>query len=331
MPYPSSARVSTPTTRRFVTWMKVHRGLSDSTVRAYGDAVERFVAFMGVDPSEWETPAATTPNALRGHSDEEVNWSTVTVEHVEEFAAFTSPGGRKPSASGYRIRVAALRLLFEYLSRRGVLDANPAKGVTAPRGPRRNPRPITDAHWLKVWTSDLGVEERLVVGLGYFCGLRRHEIALLRVEHVDAGRGVVRWFDRKGGKEGGEVYYGTIIDRMVSAGLPVFGSDPTLFRSVLAAQVERRAEWGEDRLLGSLAHVEGSTDAQPVNRMVEGVQRRLAIAKPFTPHQLRHSFATNCVRIGMPIQVLADQMSHAEISTTLRYVDSSHWFKEDAA
>ena len=326
MPTPSGPRVSTPTTRKFIDWLRRHRRLSDSTVRAYGDALERFVAYNGLEPDEWES-TARTPHALRGETDDDIDWSAVSVELVEEFAAWSVEGAPPISPSNYRIRVCALRLAFDYLIKREGLDDNPAREVTAPRGSRRNPRPVDDVRWLRIWTSALTPDERLVFGLGYYAGLRRHELAMLRCEHIDAERELIRWFDRKGGKEGGEVYYGHIIDRVTLRGLPVVSPHTDLWRSQMR---ERARRDGSDRVVGSLDHVTGAVDATPVNRLVAAACSRFGVA-PFTPHQLRHSFGTNCHRVGMPLEVIADQMAHADLSTTLRYVQTDGWFREGTA
>jgi len=320
------ARVATPTTIKFVRWMKVHRRLSDSTVRAYGDAVEKFVGYQGIEPDTWEEPHEFSPHSRRGETTSDLDWSTVTVEQVETFAEIDNP-----SASGFRIRVAALRLLFGYLNGRGVCDHNPAKEVVAPRGSRRNPRPVTDAQWLKVWTSDLGIEDRLTLGFMYYAGLRRHEVALLGVEHVSPSDRTIQWFDRKGGKEGGVVYYGSIIDKMERKGLPCVTAETHDFIRLIGSQVNYRRRMEAVRLIAAFEGVSGSVDAHAVNRTVERVQHQAGIMDTFTPHQLRHSFATNCLRIGMPPIVMADQMSHADLSTTMRYVATDAWFDDEGA
>jgi integrase/recombinase XerC len=43
---------------------------------------------------------------------------------------------------------------------------------------------------------------------------------------------------------------------------------------------------------------------------------------PITPHQLRHSAATNLVRAGIPIHLVSSLMNHSNVQTTMGYVSS---------
>jgi site-specific recombinase XerD len=40
----------------------------------------------------------------------------------------------------------------------------------------------------------------------------------------------------------------------------------------------------------------------------------------FTPHNLRHSFATNLLRTGVPLDVACDLCNHSSVAITMRYV-----------
>jgi site-specific recombinase XerD len=47
-------------------------------------------------------------------------------------------------------------------------------------------------------------------------------------------------------------------------------------------------------------------------------------------HSLRHSFATQCARAGVPVMVLRDLLGHEDVQTTQRYVSVSSADKRNA-
>lgn len=51
--------------------------------------------------------------------------------------------------------------------------------------------------------------------------------------------------------------------------------------------------------------------------------------KPYKFHILRHTFATECVEVGMDIKSLSEILGHSDINITLnRYVHSSYKMKK---
>lgn len=97
---------------------------------------------------------------------------------------------------GYR---AALRSFYSWAIRQGYLERSPADELLPVRVPRGLPRPTPDAAYAAALLA-ADDRERRALRLGAECGLRRAEIARVRVEDVEAD--LVGWSLRVLGKGG---------------------------------------------------------------------------------------------------------------------------------
>ena len=68
------------------------------------------------------------------------DWARVDGGHVRSFAARLHRRGQAPRS--IQRRLAAVRNLFDYLLREGVVGANPGVDISAPKAPRRLPETL---------------------------------------------------------------------------------------------------------------------------------------------------------------------------------------------
>ena len=329
MPKKAGIKVSTPLIDSYALFLVEDVGRAPRTVRGYRDAVEFFAATRP-EARDLGTvrcvSAASCPNEERYEAATEVNWSAVTLSECEAFVRQVLSDGLAPSQSTRRKRAYALKAFFDYLADHDVVDRSCALKLRGPGVQIGKPKPIPDDVWLSIWDQDMGMDDRVLLGLGYYCGLRRHEMIAIGPHHFNLDTRRVKDFPRKGGRTN-EVVYGGNLD-IFTRKLPRLAVRLDEFEADLGTLVRSRAT--EGRLLALTEHVaiDNPSDSS-INRRLTALSSRTRLH--VTPHMMRHSFGTNLVRAGVPAIVIADQMAHANLETTRGYLDTTQWYDTDDA
>ncbi|MGR5144049.1 tyrosine recombinase XerC [Photobacterium sp. DNB23_23_1] len=230
------------------------------------------------------------------------NWQAVDAGWVRQLASKGMRDGLK--ASSLSMRLSALRSFFDYLVRQGVLKANPAKGVSAPRKARPLPKNLDVDEMDQLLSVDeddpLSIRDRAMMELMYGAGLRLSELVSLNVKDVSLRKGDLRVIG-KGDKER-VVPFAGLAREWVGHWLKVRGQlaaagEPGLFVSKLGLRISNRnvqkrmAEWGQKQ----------------------------AVSSHINPHKLRHSFATHMLESSGDLRAVQELLGHANLSTTQIY------------
>ena len=226
--------------------------------------------------------------------------------HVRSFAAAAHRGGLDPRS--IQRRLSALRTFFRYLMREGVLKANPAVEVRAPKGAKRLPEPIDVDRMarlleaLPAGTSPDALEtrDRAILELFYSSGLRLGELVGLDLGDLDLADHTVR-VTGKGRKT-----------RIVPVGAKATAAYAAwlLERPRHARAAERAAFVGRNgRRLGTRA----------VQLRVAAWARRHGLDVKVHPHLFRHSFASHLLESSHDLRGVQELLGHANISTTQVY------------
>lgn len=242
--------------------------------------------------------------------------SVCQVEDVEQFIQRVRRGGVRPSPATQARDRAILAAWFKWMQHRRLRGDNPALETAVPRIRNRQPRAVPDELMARVWASKMPDEDRVWLGLTAFCGLRRSEVVTIGADHFDLDAGLISHLERKGGGTYPIEYQEMIC--LVGDHLPHVLPKPQRLLNLVEWLVDARP--GEYLVPWS----RGAEHPDDVNRRLCTLLTGAGLAEnTFTPHALRHTAATNMLRCGVPLEIAADQLSHASIETTRRYLRTS--------
>ena len=223
--------------------------------------------------------------------------ATLGGNEVEAFLSWLA-NERKVSTSTHGQALAAL--LFFY-GKVVCVDLPWLQEIGRPRPSRRLPVVLAPDEVVRI-LGFLEGEHRLFAQLLYGTGMRISEGLQLRVKDLDFDHGTIIVREGKGSK-----------DRALML--------PESLVPGLREQLARaRAWWLKDQAEGRSGvvrrhHMYDQTFQRAFKRAVE----EAGVAKPATPHTLRHSFATALLRSGYDIRTVQDLLGHSDVSTTMIY------------
>jgi integrase/recombinase XerC len=259
---------------------------SGHTIRNYESDLEQFLAYL--TPPDADAPLAAEIDPLL----------------IREWLG--SLYQQRLTAVTIRRKLAAVRSLFKFLQREGVLEVNAARLVRTPKAPKTAPAVQTaeQTNTLidQVAAADLDrpfpARDLAIFELLYGCGLRISELEGLNLDDFDFGE---RWVRVRGkGKKERQVPFGSKAAAALEKYLPL-----------------RRPQPGERAVF--LNH----RGTRLTSRGARGIVKFYAIAltgdSSLHPHSLRHAFATHLLSEGADLRAIQELLGHAQLSTTQKY------------
>ncbi|MCL0074524.1 tyrosine recombinase XerC [Dehalococcoidia bacterium] len=275
---------------KYIRYLQVERNLSSFTVRNYTTDILSFLDFL-----KWE--------GVRTLAD--VDHSIVR----RYLSRLLDDGIVRASISR---KMSALRSLFHYLNREGLIETEPLSKISGPKREKRLPTFLTTEEMRSLLNSPSistpqGLRDLAMLELLYAAGLRVSEIASLDTGSVDLESRQIRVWG-KGSKE-----------RMVLIGKPAAGA------------LAQYMSYGRTKMLGRR-----QTNALFINRYGERIaERRIqylikkyaeqaGISGRVFPHILRHTFATHMLDGGADLRVVQELLGHANLASTQIYTHVTH-------
>jgi len=201
-------------------------------------------------------------------------------------------------------RLSALRGLLNYLLKLGLVDANPAADVLAPKGKRALPATLDADEVSRLLQENLNdpmiCRDLAMFELMYSSGLRLSELVSIDLVDLDLSVGLVR-VTGKGGK---------------TRDLPV---GKHAIQAINKWLMYRRTLPGS----GDTAVFISTRGKRIAPRTVQMRLKKLAesqgLSRNCYPHMLRHSFASHLLESSGNLRAVQELLGHEDISTTQVY------------
>ena len=225
---------------------------------------------------------------------------TATAEDIRRFQLHLSE--TSVSICNRNRIMTGLRFLFRVTLRR--LDL--AGEIYHIREPQKIPLVMSPDETRRLLAVASSFKVRVLLSLGYGCGLRAGEVVRLKVKHIDKAQSIIRVEQAKGRKDRHVMLSPKTLD---------------LLRQWWKARPTR---WDagvppEERLLFPGRKPGKPMTTRQLSRLFHEAADAAGIKKSVTLHALRHSFATHLLERGTDIRIIQALLGHDKLDTTARY------------
>lgn len=234
----------------------------------------------------------------------------MTTEQLRQYLYKKRLGGW--TADTFLNQYKALKAFLKWCVKNGYLATNPIDTIQTPKLEKKLPKRITEQEAQRVLDYAFHHDttyrferfrNRALMAVMLYTGLRAQEVLNLRMFDVDLTNRVIRVNQGKGAK-----------DRLVP-------TSPALLRHLHDYLTDRKrlgkqSEWFFTTLRGDRPFTYSG-----LKRVVSKVKKGTGIE--FSPHRLRHTFATLMLEGGCDLFSLQKMMGHSDIKTTTIYLSAS--------
>jgi integrase/recombinase XerC len=264
------------------------RNSSVHTIKAYAQDLDVFSDYIGA--STWKQ-----------------------IDHIRIRGFLSHLYERGLSKTSVARALAAVRSLYRWLAREGVVEQNPAALVSTPKLPKKLPRVPTVEEINRVLdakapeSASFPERDLLLLELLYGCGIRNSELTGINLEDIRYSESII--LIRGKGKKERYVPFGE------SALLALNAYLPARAKVMVARKKAPRALLINQR--------GGRITPRSVGRIVKHMAVANGLSSDFHPHTLRHAFGTHMLEEGADLRAIQELLGHERLSTTQRYTQLS--------
>ena len=275
---------------QFVIFLKA-RGNSPLTIEAYECDIRQLHLFL-ISLDKESEPCITS----------------VTYPQLRQFIVYLM--NNKISNRSIARKINAIHVFFSFCKQNLGLTHNPAKKLKPPKYSPQLPHFFTTDEMTKILdfsqvVSPTKVRDIAIIELLYSCGLRIAEAAACKIEDVDLSNQLISVIGK--GRKKRIVPIGSQAISAIKDYLPI--------RSRICSQQKHTF------LFVTLKGL--PMDPFALRYAIHKYIAPVVSARGYTPHTLRHSFATHMLNNGADLRAIQEMLGHSQLSTTEIYTHVS--------
>ena len=200
-------------------------------------------------------------------------------------------------------RVSSMKSLLSFAYRTGYVAFNVGKAIVVPKVPNDlAERILTEEQVIRMISVVKPGRDQVLIRLLYVSGLRVSEVEGLRWKHVHLGDGEARLtVHGKGGKTRHILLTATVTQQLEALRGDDYKDDDAVFLSRTRKPLRKR----------------------DIRRVVAKVAKTAGLKQAVSPHWMRHAHASHALDRGAPIHLVQQDLGHASLTTTSRYVHAN--------
>ena len=224
----------------------------------------------------------------------------------QDFQKYIQTISKKESGTSVSRAISTLKSFYKFLEINKYTKNNPVSTITNPKSRKALPKVLSEEEVSKLLDinlkTDFDYRNKAMLELMYSSGLRVSELINLKVNDIDLINASVRVFG-KGSKE-----------RVV----PLNDYALEALKNYILYHRKSLFKHGENNYLFLNNHGNIMT-RQGFFKTLQKIAKEKNIKTKFSPHTLRHSFATHLLKYGADLRSIQELLGHSDISTTQIY------------
>lgn len=269
----------------FINYLLIDKHYSNNTIESYNRDLNKFNNFF----------------------DKELN--SISRNDIKDYLKYLKDSNSSDTTISRNI--SCIKSFYKFLLKQGSITTNPLDGIVTPKTRKKLPKTLSEEEirlLLDIKLNDnYSYRNKAMIELMYASGLRVSELINLKIYDIDLNECIVRTMG-KGSKE-----------RVIPLGNYAVNALEIYINEYRYSFIKK--ETNDYLFLNN--HGKKMT-RQGFFKIIKSLAKEKGIKTDFSPHTLRHSFASHLLKYGADLRTIQELLGHSDISTTQIYTHISN-------